>query len=219
LPSTLHPSHPPPPLLLVRYGTLRSTDVRATSCNPWGSLFLATTSLTLAWVLTPIRSWARPYAVNAMLIALQAGIVVTLSLVDLNLTTLEEWAAVLQARWLGQGPKGATCDATRTPLPRPPTTTTTTAESQRGRDRGHGGQRQSDRAGGAAAAAQTGGQGCRCCCRCGGGRRRWQRQRRCWHEQRWSGIWQRPRTRGRRGACARSTAWQRGRRQLAREHG
>jgi hypothetical protein len=60
-------------LSLWRYGTSISTDVRATSINPWASVFIATVGLGLAWGLTPF-SWALPYAVNATEIVLLGAV-------------------------------------------------------------------------------------------------------------------------------------------------
>ena len=58
---------------LWRYGTSISTDVRATSVNPWASIAVATVALAMAWGFTP-ASWALPYAVNALEIVLLASL-------------------------------------------------------------------------------------------------------------------------------------------------
>jgi hypothetical protein len=82
-------------LSLWRYGTTTSTDVRASAVNPWGSVFLATVGLVVAWVLSP-RTWPLPYATNAMELALALSLVVTVHLVESNLRTLETWDRILQ---------------------------------------------------------------------------------------------------------------------------
>jgi hypothetical protein len=81
---------------LWRYGTTISTDVRATSLNPWASVTLATVGLTLAWALSPL-AWPLPYATQAMLLGVTAALVVTQACVESNLRTLEEWAAIVAA--------------------------------------------------------------------------------------------------------------------------
>ena len=58
---------------LWRYGTSISTDVRATSINPWASTAVASVALAFAWGFTP-STWALPYAVNAMEVALLASV-------------------------------------------------------------------------------------------------------------------------------------------------
>ena len=77
-------------LSLWRYGTTISTDVRASSVNPWLILPLATLGLLFAWVFTPL-TWPVPYAVNALTVFLLGAVIVIVYLVDLNLVTLEAW--------------------------------------------------------------------------------------------------------------------------------
>lgn len=79
-----------------RYGTTMSTDVRTTALNPWISIIAASSGVTLAWVLTP-STWPLPYAFNATMLVLLAAIIITLSLVDLNLSMLETWAHTLES--------------------------------------------------------------------------------------------------------------------------
>jgi hypothetical protein len=81
---------------LWRYGTSISTDVRATSINPWASTFIASVGLILAWLLTPI-SWPLPFAMNAMEIVLLFSMIIDLYLVEMNLKTLELWEQNLQS--------------------------------------------------------------------------------------------------------------------------
>jgi len=78
------------------YGTTISTDVRATSVNPWASILLTTAGLGLAWGFSP-ATWVVPYAVEGMLVALLVAVVVVLRLVGDNMRTLEEWDATLAA--------------------------------------------------------------------------------------------------------------------------
>ena len=80
---------------LWRYGTTISTDVRATSVNPWGALLLAAGGLAGGWALSP-AAWPLPYATNAMLLALLWALVLTQACVEGNLRTLAEWDAILE---------------------------------------------------------------------------------------------------------------------------
>jgi len=79
---------------LWRYGSLVSTDINATMANPWGYTFVAACALVLAWALSP-PSWALPYATNPFELALGAALVRSMSLVETNLKTLEEWDKLL----------------------------------------------------------------------------------------------------------------------------
>lgn len=83
-------------LSMWRYGTTISTDVRTSSLNPWAAIMVAASGLTVAWFITPVE-WTVPYATNALEVALAAGIVVSIKLVDLNLRTLESWERGLNA--------------------------------------------------------------------------------------------------------------------------
>lgn len=83
-------------LSLWRYGTTISTDVRTSSLNPWAAIMVASSGLTVAWFITPVE-WTVPYATNALEVALAAGIVVSIKLVDINLRTLEAWERGLNA--------------------------------------------------------------------------------------------------------------------------
>jgi hypothetical protein len=100
-----------------RYGSSISTDVRATVCNPWIAIFLATVNFLLMWVFSP-RRWKGPYLVNAAYLLLTAAICKTASLVHRNLVDLKVRAASWSAARLCCGvlwsePPRASCDVLR----------------------------------------------------------------------------------------------------------
>lgn len=73
-----------------RYGTTISTDVRATICNPWASLALASVLYLCALIFTP-ESMEGPYLVNSAEFLLYVALIISAVLGDQNFKMLKQW--------------------------------------------------------------------------------------------------------------------------------